>query len=119
MKLRILLSILRYLYLWIIIFLFIIEFPLMIGLTTRRLAIIVAIIYIIKNHKRFREIKKIFDHKKITYFFLSLIAVFCISIFHYLMRGENIDIAVTYSDPWYFLYIVLYVLVFSIYCAIK
>lgn len=111
-------TIIRYAYLWVMIFLFTAELPLMLGLTTRRLAVVIAIFVLIAKRQQVKIIWGSINPTKISMFIVSLAFVTIISLLHTFTRTENNPYA-TYSEPWFFLYIVLYILVFSLFCAVE
>lgn len=99
-------------------FLFTTELPLFAGLTTRRFAVLVAIIALFIKSKQVRQVWTLMNSKKVRSFFVLILLVACISFIHFLSRNVDNTVA-TYSEPWFFLYIILYVLVFSLFCAVE
>lgn len=108
----------RYLYLWVVLFLFTTELPLLAGLTSRRLAALIAIISLFIKSKQVKQVWKYLDSRRVRSFFTLIFLVALISVVHYLSRDYSNPLA-TYSEPWFFLYIILYVLVFSLFCAVE
>lgn len=111
-------SICRYAYLWLVTFLFVSEFPLAMGFTTRRVALVLALVTLLVKKEQTMAVWKLLKIKNVKAFFLLLLGVFLINLIHSLTRIDYSH-AITYSEPWYYAYIVLYILVFSIYCAVE
>lgn len=99
-------------------FLFSTELPIAMGITTRRLAIIIAIGVLLLKKKQTMIVWRLLRKQKMSSFFICLLLVTLISLFHYFSRDQG-GYAQSFSEPWYFIYIILFILVFSLYCAVE
>lgn len=111
-------KIISYIYYFLILFGFLIEFPLVWGLTTRRVSLIVALFSIAMKRREFKEVISNINLKRYRLFVFLFFICFCISFFHSLSISTRDDGYTKQFELQFYLYIYLYVLVFSLYCKI-
>lgn len=109
--------IIRYIYNIIVLFGFIFEIPIVSFLTTRRISCIIAIIYLLVNYKKLRTIYALMDKKSIVNIVFLLSVPFLLTVIYSL--GIVRDTTSIYLEPWFFLNLLIYVLLFAIYCVIE
>ena len=104
-------------YRFILLFLFMAEMPISGPITTRRLAFIIAFITLLFKYNQLRIYFKYIDRKNIIVSILLLIVCALILGMNQIniMHGGNFE----YLEPWYFIYVILYVVVFSLYCLVS
>lgn len=100
---------------FVLFFCFIIEIPLFAFLTTRRLALVYALVYLLLNEGKVRSVLKYVTFSKIRSFFACFLFLVFICFLHTTTQGTNEKIL--YMEPWYFIYMILYICIFSLYCA--
>lgn len=108
----------RYLFLLVVMFLFTTEIPIISILTSRRLAIVIALLRLASKQSQIKSISRLLDVRKVRSFIALLSFACLISIIHVSFRDSGYSNA-SYFEPWYFLYLFLYVYVFSLFCAVE
>lgn len=100
---------------FILVFCFIVELPLFAVFTTRRLAVLYAFAYLIINNGKVRSVLKYITFENIRSFGIYFALLILISLINsaYLRTNDRI----LYMEPWYFVYMILYICIFSLYCA--
>lgn len=92
------------------------ELPLAGPLTTRRLALVVAIGVIILKWPKVKAVSKCLNKRRLITSIALLLFCATLTYFHHMsmvMSPNN-----TYIEYWYYLYIILYVFVFALYCFV-
>ena len=98
----------------IILFFFLFEFPVFSILTTRRLACVISILYLVSHINQCKGYFSYCNTKKIYIFFIMLLLCFIISIMNYLIYPQTESIEM-YCGPHFYVYEFLYIFVFSVY----
>lgn len=111
-------KILSYIYHFIILFSFLIEFPLALGLTTRRVSLIIALLSIVMKRRELKEVISYINLKRYRLFVFLFFICFSISFFHSLFMSSRDDGYTKQFELQFYFYIYLYVFVFSLYCRI-
>jgi len=108
-----------YVFYFIVLFGFMFEVPMPMGLTSRRLALVVAIITLVFKRDSLHEIYKCLNKRKLNRFIISFIIIILLSILQTLSGSQNIvGEYVSIIEPWYYVYMIGYILVFSLYCVV-
>lgn len=110
-------SILLYLYRLFILWGYIVECPIAFGLTTRRVSITVAIISVIVRSTKTKAVLACIDKKKVQK--LLVLFLFC-TIFTF-VHSLNLVSRSPWGqiEYWYYLFILMYVFLFAIYCVVE
>ena len=116
---KILKKYLTFFYYFIILLGFLVEFQLTSVITTRRLSVIVALISIIMNWEKLRNVFMYINPKRYRLFICLFFICFVISLFHYMFSLSHYGGYTRYFELYYYLFIYLYVFVFSLYCAMS
>ncbi len=98
---------------------FLVEYQLTSVITTRRLSMIVAILSIIINWKKCKNLFVYVNPKRYRLFITFFFICFAISLFHSMSPYSHNDVYTRHFELYYYLYIFLYVFVFSLYCTIS
>lgn len=109
-------QIIRFLYHFIVLFCFMTEIPMVGPLTTRRFALVVALGVIVLKWSKVRAVLSCVNKRRLFNSFILLLICVLITYFHHMdivMNDNN-----TYIEYWYYVYIILYVFVFSLYCIV-
>lgn len=106
-------QLIEHIFLFLILFFFLFELPVISGTTTRRLAIAISLIYLLFRLKK-KDYRNCINSSRIILFtiFLSVAAlILCVNQINVI---KNVNYV--YLEFHYFLYIYLYILIFSIFC---
>lgn len=108
-----------YVFYFIVLFGFMFEVPMPMGLTSRRLALVVAIITLVFKRDSLHEIYKCLNKRKLNRFIISFIIIILLSILQTLSGSQNIvGEYVSVIEPWYYIYMIGYIMIFSLYCVV-
>ncbi len=107
----------RFLYRFIVLFCFMTELPLAGPLTTRRFALAVALGVLVVKMPKVKSILSLIDKRKLLVSITLLLFCAAITYIHHMSMVAKGNC--TYIEYWFFLYIILYVFVFSLYCLVE
>lgn len=98
-----------------ILFGFLFEIPIVGPITTRRLSLIVAIVTLIFYKSERKEVVSLISNKKIKQCLVFFGICFLLAVFNSMgvLEAPYTD----YFEPWYIIYIILYSIVFAVYCV--
>lgn len=111
------LQFLRYIYLAAILFGYTVEFPLLGGLTSRRLVLIVAIITLFVKSKESKLVLSFLNKPKIQR--SAILLTFCAFLTYIHHLNSAATSAYGHIEYWYYFFNLLYILVFALYCAVE
>lgn len=109
-------SIFKYIYHIIVLFFFLFEIRLVGPITTRRISIFIAIISLFIFRKKFISFFRYINRRHFKTGLLLIFGCFlltCINTFFITTRLQSNE----YLEPWYFVNLLLYIIVFSFYCV--
>lgn len=115
-------KIVRFLYHLIVLFGFVVEFPLMSGLTTRRFAALIAILTLVLRKEKTKEVLTCVNWSRFKYAMIFFSICLFITLFHSMFP----QIDAVFSEGGYtkamefhfYFYIILYIFIFSLFCVV-
>lgn len=116
-------KVIRFLYHLIFLFGFVVEFPMVSGLTTRRFAALIAIFILILRKEKTKEILACVNWSRFKYAIILFSICFVITLFHTMFSLNNIvtsEGGYTKAMEFHFyFYIILYIFIFSLFCVVE